>query len=229
MKRSIGLLGLLCACGFASAAPYEWRDYFSVEGSPLDSGIYTPGATSSTLEFDNAWIKNTGPDTVALGFYFGWMWVTNAPTGTNADYIPLEWNNATQTFHTDNFGAAGHTLDVKVEFLGIGSSYLPLSTVGNVDATGPGYASWAFGPGATPIAPDASWNVPFVDLGPLAPGQQRDFGLKFTQTFGDAADVNNFWGYEYWGQNAVPVPEPATLAILGLGAVGVLRRRRASK
>jgi len=229
MKRSIGLLALLCACGVATATPYDWLEYNAVQGSPLDNGTYTAGATSSTLEFDNAWIKNTGPTSQDIGFYFAWMWVTDTPTGTDADYIPLAWNNATQTFHTDNFSAPGHTLDVKVEFEGISSTFLPLSTVGNETGTGPGYAPWGFSPTAPVIAPDSSWSVPFVDLGVLAPGDQKNFGLKFTQTFNHADDVNKFWGYEYWGQNVVPanpVPEPATMAILGIGAMTLLRRRK---
>lgn len=233
MKRLIGLLAFACIGGIASAAPFDWLEYNQTNGSALENGTYTPdsGAGTATLQFDNGWIKNSGPDARHLGFYFGWMWVSATQDEAAANYTPLLWDNATQRFHTDSFGGqAGHSLDVQVEFLNIPTTSISLATVGNADGSAEGHASWAFDAGATPIAPLSSWTPQFVDLGVLAPGEQKDFGVKFTHTFGVASDVDNFWYYQYWGETvATPVPEPATMAVLGLGALGMLRRKRSAK
>jgi hypothetical protein len=228
MKLTIGLLAFACLLSAANASGYNWLEYNSVEGSPLENGTYTPdpGAGIATLEFSDSWIKNTGSETKEIGFFFAWMWVSAVADPANSDYQPLAWDNATQRFHTDTFGGqAGHTLDVQVEFLSIPTSSISLATVGNADGSGDGHGSWAFGAGAPEIAPPSSWTPQFINLGFLAPGEQTNFGLRFTHTFGVATDVNDFQAYQYWGQTVAAVPEPASMAVLAVGALAVLRRR----
>ncbi|HWA83749.1 MAG TPA: PEP-CTERM sorting domain-containing protein, partial [Fimbriimonadaceae bacterium] len=49
-------------------------------------------------------------------------------------------------------------------------------------------------------------------------------------SFGDATHTGNGGYSVYWDNiSAQPVPEPATLAVIGLGLLGVIRRRKARK
>jgi hypothetical protein len=97
-------------------------------------------------------------------------------------------------------------VDVPDFFLGAGTYWLSYSTAGSL----------ASGPWAPPIPPSQSVN-----------------GLNAQQSISNAAYtplVNGPFGVDLpFVIEAQPVPEPASMAALGLGALALIRRRRAKK
>ena len=127
-------------------------------------------------------------------------------TFSTASAATLQVNWAAQFAHTGDGPASFGIYDIMMYVDGI--QYLsPSSSAGWVTPDTAG--SWTVNLGA------GTHNVSFIDYGNIYGG----VGTRFDSI----SETLNF------GVNAAPVPEPGSLAVLGLGAAGFIRRRRSAR
>jgi hypothetical protein len=70
-------------------------------------------------------------------------------------------------------------------------------------------------------------DVTFYGAGPVAPGGKVT--LRLSQSLGYSVAGGASYGPDRLGSVFAPVPEPASMSILGLGVLGLIRRRRSVK
>jgi hypothetical protein len=113
----------------------------------------------------------------------------------------------------------------------------PFTTVLNEGTCGAGFWTEAAAVSGTPIAPGARFILGTFTLTATAGGDVTvsvnngefsgpDFSYPPTQ-FGDGAAIEGFAGTPIANPVITVIPEPATLVLLGLGAMALIRRRAA--
>ena len=208
---SVALLGGLVS---GSAAAPVWQETNLLQSALDNNYTYSSDATSKTgvVSFSNQVATNNDSASRHMGMYLAWAWSYDGSGAATS----LLWDNASNRFvgggvSLEVVGANGHVL---------------LSDV--VDDTWIG-VGWNPGFGENPIATVGSWDVPLFDFGTIAAGASVSYDIELRFTFADDAafaDWDRRGSIYLGGQGVQAVPEPSSLAFVGIALVGVAACRR---
>lgn len=223
MKKYLALL-LITGAVSANAATlfyggdFDSRDggYSGQNGSVADSRIYDNFTLSAGANIDGVFANfldsmSVTPTTAYYEFR------TGVSAGNGGTLVASGVENVTKTatgrsgFGLTEYTYAGSGLNIN---LAAGTYWVTLAPISS--GTGSEYMSTTSG--ANGLG------------GPLADGQSYWDSPTFGFTFNSTSDV---FGAGNWdmsiGVTGTPVPEPASMAILGIGALALIRRRRSNK
>jgi hypothetical protein len=146
-------------------------------------------------------------------------------------YVANEGNNTIERFTPDGTGAvfanSGLNEPMFLAFDGAENLYVGNAGASGISEVAPDGQVLAFSTGAFYVAPDLAGNI-YTATGSYAP--QSDSILRLSQdgtysTFATVPD-QEIGGVYYGIGDFVVTPEPATLSLLALGGLAVLRRRK---
>lgn len=221
MKVRVALaLALGAVASMAHADPYSWINWTGSTSSSADGVITTSNGPTA--------VHLSGPVNNLFSGYPSWTPVTSYRDGVIIDNAPYEGQSAGdhQILQILSTGTYSLTFDKPVDHLA--------------------FSVWSLGQGGTPVRYTFDQNLSFVAGGPGAEfgGQSITTGANWlegvegngTVVFdGPFSTLNwtinnpeNWHGFSIGLKTAQSVPEPATMAILGLGGVLVARRRKSS-
>lgn len=220
-RRLSGFAALLLALALplgAAASPLlqESNDLQSwLSGTPAYSS--DAGTLTAVVSYGNQSASNVGATPGHLGMYLAWAWSYDA-AGIDT---PLLWSNALGAF-------VGNGITMRVTRSG---NPVPTRVLGSILGDTWIGVPWAPG-GETPIASQATWEVPFFDFGLLQPGGSTSYDIELHFSFADAAafaDWDAGGSFYLGGQGVRALPEPGVPALLALALVALAagRRRRA--
>lgn len=212
----------------------EWSGFtpksVSYSASAATGNFGTPSNVSETVAYD-IYLRSD------MNYVYGLLETKPAGSGLDSYDPGLLFTNL--YFSTNPFGYAGSASGtIGFELLndrafkpGV-AGYLPgtLSSLGFVTATTPG-TTYANGGSASIIEFAMPWSYFYGDpqSAPFAPITPTNFALRLnlSQSFGYAvAGGQTSYGNDRLGVVFNPVPEPASMAAVGLGAVALLRKRK---
>jgi len=213
--------------------------YGKTAGDPYGTGYYWAGSANDTLTWGTNRVNSTG--TAANGTMTSNVLVANfsaAGSGTVHEASIAEWDSGGGWFINadDEWLVAGLNAYVSYHTDPYGDPYTAVGdTLKSIRVSS--YADWIIFNSTVDGDADLDWDVDDEDLNLLL----FNFGTESGATWAmgdfngdeavDDSDLNlllsNF-GYGTGGTSGAnpPVPEPGTLALLGVGAAGLLARRR---
>lgn len=220
-RRQLAFAGVLMVASLSATAGPVWMEDNDLQSTLDDHYSYSSDAATRTavVSFTNQVATNSGATPGHFAMYLGWAWSYNS----EAFETPLPWDNATMAF-------AGGGIAMTVARPGFGPQSLHLGdVVGDTWIGNPWPAS-----DPLPIATQADWNVPLLDLGTIAAGASVNYDITLTFTFADAtafADWNRGGDFYLGGQGLSDVPEPGGFALVGVAllGLGLASRRRAPR
>lgn len=229
MQRKIAILGLLAAAGFANASFFDSFDAADYSGSGPAGGTI-----ASVINWTAVNNSTGGPGTT--GWFDGNVGVFGPNSGPK--YIGANYNNSTGANGVSNWLMSdvrtfqnGDTISFFTRTVGAPASfpdrlYLKLSL--NGASTNPGDFSTVLvtvNGGLTTTGYPAAWTMYSATLTGLGGPTSGRFAFHYSTTsggpLGSEADYIGIDDVRYSA-----VPEPATMAALGLGAAALIRRRR---
>lgn len=242
---TVGAVSLVIASASASAAPIFWTDWTG--GNTATTGFQGNG----TITTGTATIGVTYTNTNGIGFYdtgggtdywTGGSGTTSPYTSaavdnrpTNSDIIALQYAGS-QTLKFSQ--AVANPVFAFVSLNGNGYSFnqdFDLLSLGGVDGNACGY--WGCG-GASKVVVDLGGGVFEYQLNSNGIGGSEPHGaLQFKGSFDTLtwkSSTNEYWngftvGVQGTAVEVFDVPEPASLALLGLGLFGFAARRKGKK
>lgn len=224
MKRLL-ILGLACVAGAAQAGQlFYGGDFDGRNGLRSQEG----GNVSDSRVYDNFMLGSSSNITDVYGNFLDstnggsssafWEIRTGVSLGNGGTVVAGGVMGAATTKATgrSGFGLNEYTYDIKVsgvtlnagtmywltvapDMTGLGSVNIFLSTTGGANGVG----------------------------GPLGDGNSYWDSTTFGKSFANPGDALGAGTWDFsLGVNGSPVPEPATFAVLGLGALALIKRRR---
>jgi len=198
----------------AFADPFSWITWDSFAGTTAFGTINTTGGPVG--------VQLDGPFNTILSGYPSWT-----PASTYADGVIVDNSPDNESL-------------VKINTLG----HFTLSFSQQVDNLA--FSVWSAGQSGQPVTYAFDQNLSFVSGGPgleyggtsitntsnTVTGVEGNgtvlFGGSFSSLSFDVLDVENYHGFTIGLKSAQAVPEPASMAVIGLGVLALARRRRKS-
>ncbi|HKQ49417.1 MAG TPA: PEP-CTERM sorting domain-containing protein [Phycisphaerae bacterium] len=197
-----------------TAGPHAAEGGLNAGGGSPASGLHASGATAYSNPVGNATVESFSSTNWAVGDY--WQFCTATNTGLGYEDIIFSWDQV-----SSNTGPRDFELQYNVNgggYTTFGSTYVVLANAApnNWASGGPYVAATHYSVDLSSVA--ALNNAASICIRLVNNSTVSANGSTVAGTGTDRVDTVQV--------NATEVPEPTTLALLGLGALGMIRRRR---
>lgn len=215
-KTALTLAAVALTLGLSGAGDAKatvWQETNNLQSWLDGNYTYTTQGYTGITTFSNQTATNVGSTSQHMGMYIAWNWLyPYSPGGSN---IPLQGNSSTPTF-----SAPGVTMSVSRP--GFADQTIRIGDI--VGDTWSG-VPWSEGTD-TPITTSDNWIVPLFDFGIIGAGSSVTYDITISMAFADAAGLQNFQSFYVIGQGLQAVPEPGSVALIGLGLIALVAARK---
>lgn len=244
MKKLYPTLALVILAGASHASTIFDSIYADAGQTTLRTNAITPGTFDNTFFLTGHYVASefTVGSAASLSYIqFGFQnnsktAATTTLTGTveifdsvnphngEANYSGIAYPNAAGTAQADPMVTLPFSVNVSVDALGTGIAGFSLPT--SVSLAGGKTYGFAIRTASSTITPSASAGTTLGAGSPFTNIVHYDYGDTGTIPASGIYWPNKISSVSYALYTAAPVPEPTTIAALGLGAVAMIRRRK---